>query len=92
MENKENLKEEYPDISGLAGLSEEEIKLKIEESELNALRQTRNYLLQLTDWTQLSDVPQLIKDKYKNYRQALRDITKTYKNTSKVVWPDEPKN
>ena len=76
MENKENLKEEYPDISGLAGLSEEEIKLKIEESELNALRQTRNYLLQLTDWTQLSDVPQLIKDKYKNYRQDLRDILK----------------
>ena len=47
-------------------------------------------LLDLTDWTQLPDVTQAIKDKYKDYRQSLRDITKTYKNLNEVIWPKLP--
>ena len=44
-------------------------KLKAEE-----LRGARNSELLATDWTQLSDVSDTIKNKYKTYRQQLRDL------------------
>ena len=44
---------------------------------LNALRQKRNSLIAQTDWWALGDIT--MTDAQKNYRQALRDITKTYK-------------
>tara|TARA_Y100000816_G_scaffold273719_1_gene240320 strand:- start:1602 stop:1895 length:294 start_codon:yes stop_codon:yes gene_type:complete len=44
-------------------------QLKAEE-----LRGTRNSELLATDWTQLSDVSDTIKNKYKTYRQQLRDL------------------
>ena len=77
-------------------LSEEEQQLKeasaITDSEraLNALREIRNEKLSETDWTQGADVPDAIKNAYTAYRQALRDITKTYNDPRKVVWPDKP--
>ena len=45
---------------------------------LSALRNKRNILLAATDWMANSDIT--MSDDWKTYRQALRDITKTYKS------------
>jgi hypothetical protein len=45
---------------------------------LGQLRLVRNVLLAETDWMANSDVT--MSDKWKTYRQELRDITKTYKS------------
>ena len=57
------------------------------------LRQSRNELLERSDWTQLPDSPLTDekKDAYKVYRQALRDLPKSTSDINKVVWPQEPK-
>jgi len=52
-----------------------------------SIRIARNGLLNGTDWTQLSDVPDDLKVKYANYRKALRDMPQTYENPEDVVWP-----
>lgn len=61
------------------------------ENFLNDLRAQRDVLLAQTDWTQLADVPLSddLKQQYKVYRQALRDLpeTATYDN---LVWPEKP--
>ena len=56
--------------------------------ELEQLRQTRNDMLAKTDWWVLPD--RTPTDAQKNYRQALRDITNTYKSLEDVVWPTPP--
>jgi len=38
------------------------------------LRAIRDGMLMETDWTQLPDVPDTITNKYKTYRQELRDL------------------
>jgi hypothetical protein len=58
---------------------------------LNDLRVKRNQLLEETDWTVLYESPlnpSKIQE-YRQYRQALRDLTQTatYDNT---VWPVKP--
>ena len=64
------------------------------ENNLSALRIERDLLLQQSDWI-------VIKEKeeggsvsnfadWKTNRQALRDITKTYKTLDTVKWPTEP--
>ena len=40
----------------------------------DALRAERNNELLATDWTQLADVSDTIKNKYTTYRQQLRDL------------------
>jgi hypothetical protein len=58
---------------------------------LESLRAIRNSLLAETDWTQAGDSP-LSEDKkteWKNYRQALRDLTDLDDLTS-IVWPAKP--
>ncbi len=55
-----------------------------------AIRAERDSYLQKSDWTQLPDVPQEIKDKWAVYRQALRDITKQPTFPDSVVWPVKP--
>ena len=50
----------------------------------------RAEVLRNTDWTQLPDVPEETRDKYKEYRRQLRDITNSYQNLAEVVWPTEP--
>ena len=61
-----------------------------EEYNLIFLRQKRDLLLQQTDWTQNRDVTLSNDADWKTYRQALRDITKTYKTLDDVKWPKEP--
>ena len=60
------------------------------DRDLAELRTQRNILLKETDWTANSDVT--MSDEMKNYRQALRDITKTYKSMSddKFAFPTKP--
>ena len=56
---------------------------------LDSLRGDRNQLLAQSDWMANSDSPAMT-DAWKTYRQALRDITNTYKSPMDVVWPTPP--
>ena len=75
-----------------------EIKKKYDElvaaEPLNQVREVRDQKLAETDWV-------VIKEReeggsvsnfadWKTYRQALRDITKTYKSLADVKWPTAP--
>ena len=55
---------------------------------VDQIRQTRNTLLKLSDWTQMPDngLSDEKRTEWKTYRQALRDIT----TTSPIVWPTKP--
>ena len=57
---------------------------------LEQLRGLRNAKLQETDWRATSDLT--MSDEWKTYRQALRDITKTYSSMDAegFAWPTEP--
>ena len=74
----------------LQGLTEEELNQVIADSQLADLRARRTMLLERTDWTQNADVPQVTKDKWATYRQALRDITIDYQSLDGVDWPTPP--
>lgn len=50
----------------------------------------RNQKLATSDWTQLPDVTLATKDKWAEYRQALRDITDQQGYPFEVVWPEQP--
>jgi hypothetical protein len=67
------------------------------------IRRTRNDLLDRSDWSQISsgngvgiygvpgrEIDAAKRDEYKDYRQALRDITKDFDSPEYVVWPIEP--
>lgn len=56
----------------------------------NEVRVTRNRLISDTDWTQLPDVSLATRDKWKAYRQALRDITTQPGYPKNVKWPLKP--
>lgn len=58
---------------------------------LENLRTTRNSLLTESDWTQVEDSPlsEEKKTEWKNYRQALRDLTDLDDLTT-IVWPSKP--
>ena len=72
--------------------SDSDIDAKIAELDvsepLEELRIERNAKLAETDFYALSDVT--MSDDMKTYRQALRDITKTYKSLEDVKWPEKP--
>ena len=53
------------------------------------LRDVRDRKLRETDYWAYADMPDMT-DEQKAYRQALRDITKTYDNIATVVWPTPP--
>ena len=57
------------------------------------VRNARNRLLLESDWTQLTDVPETTKSKYKEYRKQLRDLPQTYNhidNIDDVTFPSIP--
>lgn len=58
---------------------------------IESLRAIRNSLLTETDWTQVEDSPLSLEKKteWKNYRQALRDLTDLDDLTT-IVWPVKP--
>ena len=55
---------------------------------LKLLREERNRRIAETDWWASSDLT--MSTERTTYRQALRDITKTYSSLDDVVWPDKP--
>ena len=57
------------------------------DSQWVTIREERNEKLGATDWRASSDLT--ISDAWKNYRQALRDIT-TQSNPYNITWPSEP--
>ena len=54
-----------------------------------SVRQTRNYKLQETDWTQVADTP-VDKAVWATYRQTLRDVTTQSGFPWTITWPDAP--
>ena len=78
-----------------------ELGLKPTEDQLNAvskdaevtakfkyIRKKRNRLLAETDWMSGSDVT--MSDKWKKYRQDLRDLPASNSDPSKIVFPTKP--
>jgi len=70
----------------------QEAWVSVETPEIKAdnIRKLRDGLLAGTDWTQLPDVPESMKQKYIPYRQALRDITLQEGFPETVIWPEIP--
>ena len=54
------------------------------------VREARNALLRLSDWTQGADVPSRIKDPYSFYRAELRNLPLQGGFPFSVVWPEAP--
>lgn len=59
----------------------------------DSIRARRNLELTESDWTQLSDSPLSVemKEKWRIYRQELRDIT-NYEDPWSLGWPEKPSN
>lgn len=57
----------------------------------DGIRMERHELLLQSDWTQMTDSPltESKKEEWKEYRQALRDIT-NYPSPDEVIWPQKP--
>jgi hypothetical protein len=55
-----------------------------------AARARRDGLLAESDWTQLSDLPQAVRDLWQPYRQALRDLPSQPGFPNEIAWPDTP--
>lgn len=72
-------------------LTEDEIAaLQLTAAELAAqARAKRNYLLDLSDWTQTLDAP-VDQVAWAAYRQALRDITAQASFPQNINWPVAP--
>lgn len=59
---------------------------RIEELSIK-IRLQRNELLSSTDWSQVADISQIVRDKYIQYRQALRDVPQQEGFPENIVWP-----
>jgi len=75
-------------LSGEFGQIEEFDNSKYQEILKAKVRLQRNQLLFSTDWTQMPDVPESIKNKYILYRQKLRDIPQQESFPENVIWPE----
>ena len=53
-------------------------------------RLQRDSLLKDSDWTQLADIPQAIRDKWAAYRQLLRDLPQQSEFPNSITWPTAP--
>jgi hypothetical protein len=63
----------------------------VDEAKLaEEIRAERNKKLVESDWSQVVDTPQTIKDKWAPYRQQLRDLTTQPGFPQNVVWPVKP--
>lgn len=63
-----------------------------DEETLHALRLQRNRLLRDSDWMLLDDAPfsDVLIQKIKGYRQALRDLPDTITDLNNIEWPAPP--
>ena len=60
-----------------------------EDNQKQEVRDKRDSLLQMSDWTQLADAP-VDKSTWAIYRQALRDVPAQSGFPWTVTWPDAP--
>lgn len=76
----------------LKGKTKKEIKENKEKEEWEFLRRKRNDLLKETDYLMMEDYPisKENKDKIKEYRKKLRDLTELYKNPFEIIFPEKP--
>jgi hypothetical protein len=72
-------------------LSEEELRV-IEENKINQIKNHRNFLLSQTDWVVIKakETGTNLSAGFKEYRQALRDITEQEGFPHNVTWPTKP--
>lgn len=68
----------------------EEQKQERIQAKSTQIRNLRNELLKESDWSQLPDVSNTIRNNWLNYRQSLRDITDQSGFPWNVTWPTEP--
>jgi hypothetical protein len=54
------------------------------------IRAKRNQILKDSDWTQLPDIPQAIRDIWAAYRQLLRDLPQQSSFPNDIIWPTAP--
>lgn len=54
------------------------------------VRAERDALIGATDWTQLGDVPDVTRQRYVEYRQALRDVPQQPTFPRGIAWPVSP--
>ena len=74
----------------LRDLTDEQVIELGRQANLEELRQLRNRRLEETDWTQNPDVPEATRERWREYRQALRDITINNSTVFGVTWPEPP--
>lgn len=67
-----------------------ELNDSVKEGLAQSIRNERNRLLSESDWSQGSDIPSSLKEKYAVYRQKLRDITLQDGFPVNVVFPEKP--
>ena len=56
------------------------------------VREWRNFMLRESDWSQMPDAPLSEEEinKWREYRQELRNIPQDFKNPVNVTFPDSP--
>ena len=74
------------------GVTWDEVNVKMQDltaaEPMKKLRAERDRLIAATDWWASSDLT--MTKAQKDYRQALRDITKDYNSLDDVKWPTKP--
>ena len=71
-------------------LTEDEITAIVTAQAWKCVRKQRDTLIAETDWTQGSDVPVTLKNKWNTYRQALRDVPQNNTDPENITWPTKP--
>ena len=78
----------------LTEVEEAELDAMREDAELDMtpIRQQRDSVLRVSDWTQIGDATlgDHTAEEWRTYRQALKDIPQNYTRVSDVVWPEDP--
>ena len=88
-ENNFAVESDNPDNWGVSWTTVSAEKAELDAAEpMKLLREERKRRIAETDWWALADLT--MSQAQWNYRQALRDITKSYSSLDDVVWPTKP--
>ena len=88
-ENNFAVESDNPDNWGVSWTTVSAKKAELDAAEpMKLLREERNRRIAEPDWWALADLT--MSQAQWNYRQALRDITKSYSSLDDVVWPTKP--
>lgn len=82
----------YLEYEGKVPTIDKDISPLTEEQKWESIRGQRDSYLSRCDWTDLPNAPLTKAQKviWLKYRADLRDITKTYNDPDKIVWPTSP--